>query len=195
MIVPEANSERWLDVTNLPGEKWKLVHRSKEHGRIYVSNAGRVKRAKFSGGRYRWPMMIFRVHLSRKNGYYRVRIGDKMEAVHRLVGKAFCPNPNGYPEIDHKNRIKTDNRAANLHWVTRKMNMQNVWTVKLRLEVFSKQNIPVYQLNEQGTLLRSWKSIKEAAAAMGVNKSTMARKSRDNGWIGVFKYSRVCPTT
>lgn len=125
MNVPDANSERWLDVTNLPGEKWKKIHNSKEHGRIYVSNVGRVKRAKFSGGRYHWPTMIFRVHLSRKNGYYRVRVAGVMCAVHRLVAEAFIENPNNYPEVDHINRLKTDNTERNLRWATHSMNMQN----------------------------------------------------------------------
>ena len=194
MELIEANSERWLNVEDLPGEEWKIIHDSKEHGRIYVSNAGRVKRAKFSGGRYRWPMMIFRVHLSRKNGYYRVRIGDKMEAVHRLVGRAFCKNPKGYPEIDHKNRVRTDNRASNLRWVTRKMNMQNRATIKVRKErVYSAQQIPVYEINVLGALLRSWNSIKEAAMAVGVSKVTTGRISKESGWIGVLRYTRSRP--
>lgn len=37
--------------------------------------------------------------------------------IHRLVALAFIPNPNGYLEIDHINRIKDDNRIENLRWV------------------------------------------------------------------------------
>ena len=31
--------------------------------------------------------------------------------IHQLVAKAFIPNPNNLPFIDHKNNNKTDNRV------------------------------------------------------------------------------------
>jgi hypothetical protein len=42
-----------------------------------------------------------------------------------LVAEAFIPNPDGLPEVDHINRIRTDNCVENLRWVTRKENMNN----------------------------------------------------------------------
>ena len=45
--------------------------------------------------------------------------------VHHLVLEAFIgPQPKNH-EADHKNRIRSDNRAENLGWVTRSYNMKN----------------------------------------------------------------------
>ena len=47
------------------------------------------------------------------------------KSIHRLVGKAFIPNPNGKPQIDHIDRDKTNNNVENLRWATICENQQN----------------------------------------------------------------------
>lgn len=44
--------------------------------------------------------------------------------VHRLVAEAFCPNPLGLPEVDHKDTNGLNNKHTNLEWVTRSQNIQ-----------------------------------------------------------------------
>jgi hypothetical protein len=38
--------------------------------------------------------------------------------LHRLVAENFIANPLGLPEVDHKDRDKTNNHVGNLKWVT-----------------------------------------------------------------------------
>lgn len=121
----EVNSERWVSLEELPGEEWRIVEDTPENGTYLVSNYGRIKRLAFSGGRYRYPDMIFKVHQNRENGYYKVRIGKSMYYVHRLVAMAFIPPKPGCRYVDHRNGNIHDNRARNLRWVTAKQNAGN----------------------------------------------------------------------
>jgi hypothetical protein len=63
-------------------------------------------------------------------GYFRASLCKDVETqgylVSRLVGFAFLEPPtDGCDTIDHKNRIKTDNRVENLRWANRFTQSQN----------------------------------------------------------------------
>ena len=61
------------------------------------------------------------------NGYIRVYINCKRVEKHRLLALQFIENdsPDTKIQVDHINRVKTDNRIENLRWVTRSENMRN----------------------------------------------------------------------
>lgn len=46
----------------------------------------------------------------------------KCMLVHRLVALAFIPNPNNFPQINHKDENPKNNFAFNLEWCTQSYN-------------------------------------------------------------------------
>jgi hypothetical protein len=96
--------------------------------RYSVSNLGRVRR-EIPGANAKVGV-IKNAQVNKKTGYTHCKVsgseGKRSMAIHRLVAEAFIPNPEGRREIDHINRDKTDNRAENLRWSTRRENMANI---------------------------------------------------------------------
>ena len=105
-------------------EKWKSV--IGYEGYYEVSNLGRVKRLTktISCGRFRIKRKgrVLKTAKYDKSGHLSVNLSKegvrKNHAVHRLVAKAFIPNPRNLPQVNHINNIKGDNRSVNLEWIT-----------------------------------------------------------------------------
>lgn len=89
-------------------------------GRYWASEHGRVWSA---------YSMKFLTPMAHRDGYLKVRLclrGVETELfVHRLVAAAFVPNPDGKPEVNHRDADKKNNAADNLEWVTRSENMKH----------------------------------------------------------------------
>ena len=64
-----------------------------------------------------------------KNGFMK----PKLEKIHRLVAKAFLPEPDKdvYMEINHNDGDKHNNDVTNLEWMTRSQNIQHGWDTGL----------------------------------------------------------------
>ena len=91
--------------------------------------------------------------------------------LHRIVAKAFIPNPDGLPQINHINENKKDNRACNLEWCDCKYNQNYGTANERRAEALRKiKSKPVYCI-ELDTIFSSGK---EASEKLNVCRSSIS---------------------
>ena len=118
-------------------------------------------------------------NINKKGGYLSVvlcRHGRKAECtrIHRLVAKAFIPNPEGKSQVNHKNLDKQNNFAYNLEWATPRENMLDA--IRKGIDFFSgminynkyiKAN-PVRQSLLSGEIVGEYRNAQEAGRETGV---------------------------
>ena len=63
---------------------------------------------------------------SNSNGYKIIKFNKKIHRVHILVAKAFIPNPENKPFVDHIDTDRAHNNFSNLRWATNNENLCNV---------------------------------------------------------------------
>ena len=111
-------------------------------------------------------------------GYPRCELwneGNKKKIfIHRLVAEHFIPNPNNYTQVDHINRIRTDNNVSNLRWVTQRQNHHN--------KVNNAENINIYQ-RRNGTYRVRIKYQKKSMYDKTFDKLEEAILARDNFYV------------
>lgn len=151
-------NEQNLNNNGLTIEKWEVVEGFPNYsvsnlGRVRNDTTNRIVNGSSDGG-----------------GYIRVKIkNEKGESVnvgiHRMVAKAFVPNPQNKSEVDHIDADKSNNVASNLKWCTRKENMRNPITKERHAEQLRKIN------SDQEVLLKRKNSIRNSEKLKVYNNS------------------------
>lgn len=146
-------------------EIWVPIH---GYSNYLISNMGRVKTLYYCRGE-----KIRKLELSHK-GYWRVTLTGHSKRrwynVHRLVAQHFIPNPHKYPQVNHKNSIRNDNRVENLEWCTCAMNIQHSYDTGNRLRMYGERHHQCKLTKEQVYEIRNTKQ--DAT----VDKHSLARK-------------------
>lgn len=114
----------------------------------------------------------------------------KAEFIHRLVAKAFIPNHENLPQVDHLDNNKTNNQATNLEWVSNKENHKRKLESGLNVvpDNAGRPKQPIAQYDLEGNLIATYSSIAEAVAKSGFRQSGISAVLRGsykstNGYV------------
>ncbi len=118
----EAYISKAIKPKKIKGETWRQT----QFDKYFVSNLGRVKREN---------KQLLKPETTNRN-YLRVVFSidgkTKKHSVHRLVAKAFIPNPQNKKTINHKDGNTHNNRANNLEWATQSENQLHAYRTGLQ---------------------------------------------------------------
>jgi hypothetical protein len=144
---------------------WKKI---KQNNNYSVSDRGDVRNDKT--GAILKPATVY-------NGYLRVCICGKMYRVHRLVADAYIDNPCNYPQVNHKDGNKKNNSVDNLEWCTASQNIKHAFATGIKQVNYDNINKPkpVHQIVADGTIIRTFDSIKEVERELGYDNSNIAK--------------------
>jgi hypothetical protein len=164
--------EEWKDIAGFEG-----VYQVSTLGR--VRSCDRYLRACHGGRQFKKGQIISPKRM--RNGYFTVGLSYngrvKRMYIHRLVATVFLSNPNSYPEINHRDEDKGNNRFDNLEWCSHRYNI-NYGTTAKRISIshlnggYGKK--PVAQLKD-GVEVARYDSAADASRATGIDASAIRK--------------------
>lgn len=149
-------------------EIWKMSSIAKGYE---VSNTGSVRNSRTKKVlkpvmRNNYPSIVIKpASKSRKSVSY---------TIHKLVATEFISNPNNYPQINHINGKKSDNRIENLEWVTAKGNTEHAIRAGLRDNIANAHKKAIVQLTLDEIFVARYSSTVEAAKINGFSRTALS---------------------
>ena len=168
---------------------WSTVYINGESTNYVVSTDGRLYNTKT--GKLKSMKTVS------TNGYVKAYMyhngRDYHTHIHRIVAKAFVPNPDNKPEVNHINGNKLDNNFKNLEWVTGSENIRHAFKTGLikNIKRGSDSNFAKYtedQIHLVCKLLQSNRhTIKEISEITGVSTTSVKCILNSDTWCSISK--------
>lgn len=168
-------------------EEWRPIERL--DGYYEVSNLGRVQRATAAKGarvgRILKPTLThygyFAVALSATSR--RTNDRPRPALVHRLVAETFLgppPSPR-HTQVNHMDGIKTNNRVANLEWVTPAENVRHAYRLGLTPAPTPRCKLTERKVRAIRRVSREFTNA-EIADVLGVSETTVSNARAGRSW-------------
>ena len=157
-------------------EIWRTaIYDGEPYEGFKVSNLGKILSLNYRRTGRAELMKTFEI----ENGYLQVHLSKNGEYkqcyVHRLVAETFLPNPEGKPQVNHKDEDKTNNfvflnedgsvdkEKSNLEWSTPKENSNHGTRIEriAKANTNGKKSKKVLQFTLDDEFVREWPSTKE----------------------------------
>lgn len=184
---------------NYEKEEWKDIENYE--GLYEISSLGRVKRTfkkSFNFLKPQYNRYGYQIYSLTKQGK------TKKHTTHRLIAKAFIPNPLNKPEVNHIDGNKKNNNIKNLEWATSSENRIHAYKNGLNKKYYGKkhwnynkrgdkhpQSRKVAQYNLNGNLIRIWDSFGEVYRKTKISSGNIymvCNKKRKTAGGYIWKY-------
>lgn len=116
--------------------------------------------------------------------------------IHRLVAKAFIPNPNNLPQVNHRDGNKFNNKVENLEWCSSSDNQKHAYRIGLkktpnlgRFGSLNHSSKVIIQYSLTGVPIQEYGSTREASRVTKINQGTIAACARgERASAGSYKW-------
>jgi hypothetical protein len=127
-----------------------------------------------------------------KSGYENIKLCKNNQTyhflIHRLVAEAFIPNPNNFPEVNHINKNRQDNRVENLEWSDRVDNVYDSYSTMSPIRNFREC---ILMTEDESKIIKEFQSIAAAARYasenFGCSESGLIRNHKSKGYKIEYK--------